>query len=63
MKRQFTDHNMSIFESLLVNVNWANVLNQSETNSAFNNFDEVWSIAFEQCFPLKTLKQIEVVKK
>ena len=56
MKRQFTDHNMSIFESLLVNVNWANVLNQSETNSAFNNFDEVWSIAFEQCFPLKNVK-------
>ena len=56
LKRQFTDHNMSIFEGLLVNVNWNNVLNQSETTSALNSFDEIWSVAFEQCFPLKNVK-------
>ena len=56
MKRQFTDHNMSIFENLLANVSWASVLNQSETKSALSNFDEIWSMAFEQCFPLKNVR-------
>ena len=52
-KRFFTDENMNLFLRNISNLNWGNVLSQSNSNDALFNFNEVWNLLFEQSFPLK----------
>ena len=52
-KRFFSETNIELFINHLSNVSWDNVLNKSDTESSLAEFESIWSLFFEQCFPLK----------
>ena len=52
-KRFFTEYSIELFINLLSNVSWNNVINKSDTESSLAEFESIWSLFFEQCFPLK----------
>ena len=54
-RRLFTESNIELFLTHLSMVNWYSVLSKSDTELSLDEFDSIWSMLFEQCFPLKNI--------
>lgn len=56
-RRNMATHNKVNFLNSLNNLTWYDVLSESDTNSAFNNFSETFSALFDLHFPIVKVNQ------
>lgn len=53
--RQFNNINTQKFNELLFGISWSQVLDEADTDKAFDLFHNILGAIFEKCFPSKTV--------
>ena len=56
IKRNFSESNLSKFQSFLAQTNWSNNLSKQDPNEAYNTFFAEYTKFYELCFPIITIK-------
>ena len=54
--RDLSDISMKKFRYSLHTVSWDSITNSSDTNKAYDNFIEILSSLYDECFPKKKIK-------
>ena len=55
-RRDLSDNSVEKFKYELHTVSWDSITNSSDTNKAYDNFIEIFSSIYDECFPKKKIQ-------
>ena len=55
-RRNLSDNSVEKFKYKLRSVSWDSITNSSDTNKAYDNFIEIFSSLYDECFPKNKIK-------
>ena len=56
IRRDLSNNSVEKFKYKLRTVSWDSITNSSDTNKAYDNFIEIFSSLYDECFPKKKIK-------
>lgn len=58
-----SDENMFKFRTMIISVPWTNLLESCDADLAYESFIESFSSVYHKCFPVKTVKETNKIRK
>ena len=56
IKRDYSEQNIDKFKNYLTNIDWLPVITVEDPQIAYARFNDIFSLGYNQCFPLKKIK-------